>query len=108
MVLGIVAAILAPIAAMMVQLAISRKREFLADATGALMTRYPEGLSSALEKISKFEGTKMEKVNHATAHLFFASPFGEHGKRKQGLLNKLFSTHPPVSERIAKLRGEEK
>lgn len=99
-VVGIVAAILAPIAASLIQLAISRKREFLADATGALLTRYPEGLASALEKISSYKGG-MKKANHATAHLFIANPFG--GKALSGF-NKLFMTHPPASDRIKALR----
>lgn len=107
LIIGIILMILSPIIASIIQLAISRKREFLADSTGALLTRYPEGLASALEKISGFSGRKMKKVNHATAHLFFASPFGEHGKKHKGLLNKLFSTHPPVQERVAALRGLE-
>lgn len=107
LVIGIVLMILSPIIATIIQLTISRKREFLADSTGALLTRYPDGLASALEKISNYSsGKKMNKANHATAHLFFASPFGEHGKeKKNNFLNKLFSTHPPVSERIAKLKG---
>lgn len=96
-IIAVVAAILAPIAATMLQLAISRKREFLADATGALSTRYPEGLASALEKIGKY-GSATQKQNSATAHLFFANPLS--GKS----FTKLFSTHPPVEERVAKLR----
>lgn len=108
LVVGIVLMILSPIIATMIQLMISRKREFLADSTGALLTRYPEGLASALEKISGFSaGKKMKKANHATAHMFFASPFGDHGKKHAGFMNKLFSTHPPTQERIAKLRGLE-
>lgn len=95
--IGIAAAILAPIAAMLVQLAISRRREYLADSTGALTTRYPEGLASALEKI-RDHGSAMRRQNTATAHLFFASPL------KGQSLAKLFSTHPPVDDRIARLR----
>jgi len=104
LVIGIVAAILAPIAASLIQLAISRKREFLADASGALLTRYPEGLASALTKIS-MHGREMQHVNHATAHLFIANPFGS--QRGIGAsLNRLFATHPPVEERIAALRSQ--
>lgn len=99
---GVVAIILAPIAAQLIQLAISRKREFLADATGALLTRYPDGLASALRKISAYRGP-MQRANHATAHLFISNPFGasEAGK----FIGKMFSTHPPVEERIAALVG---
>lgn len=96
-VLGIAAAILAPFAAMLVQLAVSRRREYLADSTGALTTRYPEGLASALEKI-RDHGSVMRRQNTATAHLFFASPL------KGASLARLFSTHPPVEDRIARLR----
>jgi heat shock protein HtpX len=98
--LGIVAAILAPIVAMAIQLAISRQREYLADATGALTTRYPEGLASALTKIAQ-TGSALKKQNTATAHLFFANPLRGHG------LTNLFSTHPPIAERIARLRDME-
>ncbi len=101
MVLGIVAAILAPIAATMIKLAISRKREFLADADGALLTRYPEGLASALEKISA-DVTPMRHANPASAHLYIDSPFNE--KQSSNWLVKLFSTHPPIEERIKNLR----
>ena len=104
MVLGLVAAILAPIAATIVQLAISRKREFLADADGALLTRYPEGLASALEKISA-DVTPMRITNDATASLFIDSPYK--GKQKTSWFAKLFSTHPPIQERIKALRGME-
>ena len=95
--LAIVAVILAPIAAILLQLAISRRREYLADATGALTTRYPEGLASALEKIGKY-GSKTRIQNTATAHMFFANPL--RGKTLAGL----FSTHPPVEARIQALR----
>lgn len=97
-ILGIIAAILAPIAAGLIQLAISRKREFLADATGALTTRYPEGLASALEKIGN-KGGAMKRQNSSTAHLFFANPL------KKGNISGLFSTHPPVEERVNRLRA---
>lgn len=97
MIIGIAAAILAPLIAMFIQLSISRKREYLADATGALTTRYPEGLISALEKIQK-GGSTMKRQNSSTAHLFFANPL------KKGFVSGLFSTHPPISDRIARLR----
>ncbi len=95
--LGIAAAILAPLVASLIQLAISRRREYLADATGALATRYPEGLASALEKISQ-QGSALRKPNSSTAHLFFASPL------KKGALAGLFSTHPPIEDRVQRLR----
>jgi len=97
---GIVAAILIPLVAKLIQLAISRRREFLADATGAQTTRYPEGLASALEKIGAY-GRPMQRQNSSTAHLFFANPL------KAQSFTKLFSTHPPVEERVAILRGLE-
>lgn len=100
MIVGIVLAILSPLFAKLIQLAVSRKREYLADASGALLTRYPEGLAKALEKI-KLENRQMLKVNQATAHLYISSPF----KRKQGKTSRLFSTHPPIDDRIAKLRA---
>lgn len=100
LVLAIFAAILAPIAATMLQLAISRRREYLADATGALTTRYPEGLASALEKIER-TGSVLRKQNTSTAHMFFANPLKGHS-----LLN-LFSTHPPIEARIKALREME-
>jgi heat shock protein HtpX len=107
LVIGIVLMILSPIIATIIQLMISRKREFLADATGAMITRYPEGLASALEKISRTSsGRKMKKANHATAHMFLANPFGEHSKKHKGIMNSLFSTHPPTELRVAKLRGQ--
>lgn len=96
--LGLVAAILAPIIATLIQLAISRRREYLADATGALTTRYPEGLANALEKIGHY-GSKLRRQNPSTAHLFFANPL------KGRTLAALFSTHPPVEDRIARLRS---
>jgi heat shock protein HtpX len=102
-IVGLIAIILAPVAASLIQLAISRKREFLADASGALLTRYPDGLASALIKISQY-GREMQHTSHATAHLFIANPFGE----KKGVgasLNNLFMTHPPVEERVHALTG---
>ncbi|MBU0476447.1 M48 family metallopeptidase, partial [Patescibacteria group bacterium] len=102
--LGIAAAILAPIGAALIRLAISRKREFLADASGALLTRYPEGLARALEKIS--QSTQSLKVaNNATAHLYIANPFKN--KEKKSWFHKLYSTHPPIEERTGALRGME-
>ena len=104
MLVGIILAILAPIAAMLIQLAISRKREFLADASGALLTRYPEGLASALEKISNHP-VPLKRINKATAHLYISSPLK--GGQSAGWLAKLFMTHPPAEERIRALRGLE-
>jgi len=97
-VVAIVLAILAPFAAMLMQMAISRKREFLADASGALLTRYPEGLASALEKISA-DQEPLEVANRATAHLYITNPFK--GKK----VSSFFATHPPIEERVAALRG---
>ena len=97
---GIAAIILAPIAAQLIQLAVSRRREFLADASGALLTRYPDALASALQKISSY-AAPMKKANHATAHLFISNPFGAHEAGR--FVAKLFSTHPPVEERVAAL-----
>ncbi len=100
-VLGIAAAILAPFIATMIQLAVSRSREYLADATGALTTRYPEGLASALAKIEK-TGSVLKHQNTATAHLFFVNPLKAHS------LANLFSTHPPIEERIKRLEQMER
>ncbi|MGH7196649.1 MAG: M48 family metalloprotease [Candidatus Saccharimonadales bacterium] len=97
-VLGIAAAILAPFIALLVQMAVSRRREYLADSTGALTTRYPEGLARALEKL-RDHGTALRRQNTATAHLFFANPL------KGNAIAKLFSTHPPLEDRIARLRA---
>ncbi len=99
--LGILAAVLAPLAATLIQLAISRKREFLADAAGALLTRYPEGLARALEKIS-IDPNPLRTANNSCAHLFVASPF--RGEQAASWFTKLFMTHPPVQERIKALR----
>lgn len=101
MLLGLVAAILAPIAGNLIKLAISRKREFLADVDGALLTRYPEGLAKALEKISQ-DTNQMQVANNATCHLFISSPFK--GKQARDWFVRLFSTHPPAEERIKALR----
>lgn len=100
MAVGVIAAVLAPIVALVVQLAVSRQREYLADATGAMTTRHPEGLASALGKL-KDVSTATRKQNSSTAHLFFANPL------KKGTMANLFSTHPPLDERIARLRGME-
>lgn len=97
MLVGIIFVILSPFIAMLIQLAISRKREFLADATGVLLTRYPEGLARALEKIAA-DPTPMKTASNATAHLYISSPFK--GKK----LSSLFMTHPPIEERIKVLR----
>ncbi len=98
--IGFLLSLLAPISATLIQLAISRKREFLADASGALLTRYPEGLARALEKISA-DKSQLRRVNSATAHMYISSPFKSGGKL---FLSKLFMTHPPVEERIRMLR----
>ncbi len=99
---GIAAAILAPIAASLIRLAISRKREFLADASGSLLTRYPEGLARALEKIS-VDPSPLKVANDTTSHLYIANPF--RGKEKKSWFHKLFMTHPPMEERVKALRG---
>jgi heat shock protein HtpX len=98
--LALILVILAPVIARLIQLAISRQREYLADSSGALLTRYPEGLASALEKISK-DTEPLEVANKATAHLYIVNPLLDH----RGKLNDLFSTHPPTEERIKRLRG---
>jgi len=103
LILGIILVILSPIIATVIQLAVSRKREFLADASGALLTRYPEGLASALRKISGYSG-ELKRANHATAHMYISNPFK--GKHEKGFFAKMFMTHPPVEERIAALLGK--
>jgi heat shock protein HtpX len=102
MIIGIVLAILSPIIAVLIQLAVSRRREFLADADAALLTRYPEGLASALEKISQ-DREPLEAANKATAHLYIANPLKNHHDRI-GWFAKYFNTHPPVGERIRRLK----
>lgn len=97
--IGILLIILAPISAALVQAAVSRKREYLADASGALLTRYPDGLASALEKIAA-DPHALKRANKATAHLFIANPL----KDFRGGMNKLFDTHPPIQERVERLR----
>lgn len=98
-IIGIILAILSPLIAQLIQLAVSRKREFLADASAAFLTRYPEGLAKALEKISQYK-QPLQKANRATAHLYFSNPFSE----KKNRLTKFFSTHPPIEDRIKSLR----
>lgn len=98
-VVGLILLILSPIIAKLIQLAASRQREYLADASGVMLTRYPEGLASALEKISA--GPALETTSNATAHLFIANPFNGQGRK----VANLFSTHPPVAERIKRLRS---
>jgi heat shock protein HtpX len=102
LIIGIVLAILSPIAATLIQLAVSRKREFLADASGVLLTRYPEGLASALEKLTRDPHT-LKSASNATAHLFIVNPFK--GKETKQLFASLFDTHPPIEERIKILRS---
>ncbi len=110
--IGITLSILAPLFASLMHLAISRKREFLADASGVLLTRYPEGLVSALKKISAY-GRPIRTATNATAHLFFENPFGadkgeergQKGERGTPWLAKIFSTHPPIEERIKALQN---
>lgn len=112
-IVGFALLILSPIIAMVIQLAISRKREFLADATGALITRYPEGLASALEKISDYHHP-MTRTNKATAHMFISTPLGGDSdgdgvpdkEQKVSWVAKMFMTHPPVQERIEALLGK--
>lgn len=101
LIIGLLMMILAPLIATVLRLAISRKREFLADASGALLTRYPEGLASALEKISA-DAIPVQTATNTTAHLFIANPL------KGKSISKLFMTHPPVEERIARLRDTDK
>lgn len=103
---GIALAILSPIIATIIQLAISRKREFMADASGALLTRYPEGLANALRKIDSTVSEKpLKRANHATAHLYFENPYGG-DEAEKGWLTRAFMTHPPTKERIAALMSE--
>ncbi len=97
---GIALAILSPLFAQLIKLAVSRQREYLADASGCLLTRYPDGLIRALEKISA-QDQPMTKANHATAHMFLANPFDPHITKK---FEQFFSTHPPIEERILRLK----
>lgn len=104
--LGLLALILAPIASTMIQLAVSRSREFQADATAALITGKPEDLAQALLKIHAHNHTPLERADPSTAHMYISNPFGSDGEsKKPGFLAKLFMSHPPVEERVAKLRG---
>lgn len=105
LVFAIVGIILAPIAAKLIELAISRRREYLADASGALLTRYPEGLASALSKIGSY-AAPMQHANLATAHLFIGDPFGPKGEGSASFIERLFSTHPPIPDRIKALLGK--
>lgn len=103
---GIVLAILSPIVATMIRMAISRKREFLADASGALLTRYPDGLANALQKIDKsITKQPMKEANHATSHMYIENPFGGEDS-EPNFFDKLFMTHPPTSERVDALLNQ--
>ncbi|MBU4315214.1 M48 family metallopeptidase [Patescibacteria group bacterium] len=101
--IAIIIGALSPIFAQLIRLAVSRTREYLADASACLLTRHPDGLASALEKIRDSQ-SKMTRANHATACLFIANPFGETRGRTYSFFQKLFATHPPIDERIARLR----
>ncbi len=103
-IVGLILAILSPIIATLIKLAVSRQREYLADASGALLTRYPEGLARALEKIDK-DQEPLEAANKATAHLYIVNPLKEGGHGSVGWFAGLFNTHPPIADRIKKLRG---
>jgi heat shock protein HtpX len=98
--IGLVLAVLAPLIAQMIKLSISRKREYMADAGSAILTRYPPGLASALEKIRDDPDPLVDSANRATAHLFISTPF----RKRKGFLVNIFSTHPPIEERINKLK----
>jgi len=104
MIIGIIAAILAPIAATLIQLSLSRRREFLADASGSLLTRYPDGLADALEKIAG-DRNILKHASNATAHFYIENPYKSDTKRRGQWLMNLFSTHPPIDERIKLLRA---
>ncbi len=100
MIIGVIVLVLAPIIAVVIQMAVSRQREYLADATSAMTTRNPESLATALEKLLK-QGKPMKRQNSTTAHLFITNPL------KSGFMNKMFSTHPPLEDRIARLRNNQ-
>lgn len=100
---GLLLAILSPLIATVLQLSISRKREYLADASAALLTRYPEGLASALEKLAA-DREPLEAANKATAHLYITNPLKNHRGDSTGWFSKLFNTHPPIEDRISRLR----
>jgi heat shock protein HtpX len=107
LILAVVGIVLAPLAAKLIELAVSRRREYLADASGALLTRYPEGHASALQKIGNY-AAPMKSANLATAHLFINDPFGAKGTKgggSAGWIERLFSTHPPIADRIKALEG---
>ena len=106
MVLTVVAIVLAPVAAKLIQMAISRRREYLADASGALLTRYPEGLATALGKIGSY-AAPMKSANLATAHLFIGDPFGPKSKGMSSWTGHLFTTHPPIQDRIKALLNQQ-
>lgn len=106
MILAVVGIVLAPVAAKLLQMAVSRRREFLADASGVLLTRYPEGLASALQKISS-ANIPMRHSSHATAHLFIDEPFGKSEGGKLAWLESMFATHPPIHERIKALLAQQ-
>ncbi len=97
--IGLVFVVLSPIIARLMQMALSRQREYLADASGAKLTRYPEGLASALEKLGA-DTDPLEVANKATAHLYIINPLTEH----RGRINRLFTTHPPIEDRVSRLR----
>ena len=100
-ILGFVLALLAPLISQLIKLAVSRQREFLADADGALLSRNPEGLANALKKIKNDKEPLVEAANKATAHLFIENPL----RTFKGRINSLFSTHPPIDERIKRLQS---
>jgi heat shock protein HtpX len=104
MILAVVGIVLAPLAAKLIELSISRRREYLADASGALLTRYPEGIASALQKIGNY-AAPMQSANLATAHLFIGDPFGAKAEGSAGWIERMFSTHPPIPDRIKALLG---
>jgi len=103
LVVALVVAVLAPLIATIIKLAVSRKREHLADSSAALMTRHPQALAEALQKIKEYPKS-MEKASEATAHLYIMSPFRENEEEKSSWLRKLFSTHPPLEERIQQIK----
>ncbi|MBU6490841.1 M48 family metallopeptidase, partial [Patescibacteria group bacterium] len=105
MILAVVGIVLAPLAAKLIELAVSRRREYLADASGALLTRYPEGLASALQKIGGY-AAPMRNANLATAHLFIGDPFGVKSGGSSGWIERMFSTHPPIPSRVQALLGK--
>ena len=99
--IGLILVIISPLIGQIIRLAVSRKREFLADASGAMLTRYPQGLANALKKIKNDPDPLVDKANRATAHLFISTPF----RKKTGIFTRMFSTHPPIEERIRRLEN---